>query len=188
MKDDERWSAVTLPSTPGRPGMVPLTLDKLGVPVASYRQYAEAQRAVDYLSDQQFPVEHTAIVGRDVHLVEKVVGRLTTGKAALAGLASGAWLGLLIGVLLTLFSDNSFWKVLLAGLAIGALWGAVFGAVGHAATRGQRDFASRSALLAGVYDILVEPSHAARAQQMLATLGGAIPPSTGDLGEPPSPA
>ncbi len=33
--------------------------------VASYTTYGQAQRAVDYLSDSSFPVEHTAIVGRD---------------------------------------------------------------------------------------------------------------------------
>ena len=32
--------------------------------VASYRTYAEAQRAVDFLSDQRFPVERLSIVGR----------------------------------------------------------------------------------------------------------------------------
>ena len=32
--------------------------------VASYGNYAEAQRAVDYLSDNSFPVEKVTIVGR----------------------------------------------------------------------------------------------------------------------------
>lgn len=173
---------MTLPGMPRRSGdPVPsaMSLDQLGVAVASYRNYTEAQRAVDYLSDQKFPVQHTAIVGRDLHLVEKVVGRLTTGKAALAGLASGAWLGLLIGLLLSLFSSNDFWKVMLTGLFIGAIWGVVFGALAHAATRGQRDFASRSALVAGIYDVLVTEPHVGQARQLLAALAGGTVPSAG---------
>ena len=67
-----------------------------------------AQRAVDYLSDNQFPVERTAIVGTDLRLVENVLGRLTTGRAALAGAASGAWFGLLFGLLIGIFSDSGW--------------------------------------------------------------------------------
>ena len=58
------------------------------VTVATYPDYAAAQKAVDYLSDNQFPVEHTAIVGSNLRLVENVLGRLTTGRAALAGAAA----------------------------------------------------------------------------------------------------
>ena len=57
--------------------------------VATYRSYADAQRAIDYLPDQNFPVERTAIVGTDLRLVENVLGRLTTGWAAVAGAAGG---------------------------------------------------------------------------------------------------
>src|SRR5262245_33571696 len=52
------------------------------VTVATYETYAEAQRAVDYLSDNGFPVQHTAIIGTDLRLVETVTGRLTIARAA----------------------------------------------------------------------------------------------------------
>ena len=61
--------------------------------MASYDDYALAQRAVDQLSDDGFPVEHLDIVGSDLRLVERVTGRLTKGRAAAAGAASGAWFG-----------------------------------------------------------------------------------------------
>ena len=35
------------------------------VAVATYPDYVSAQRAVDYLSDNKFPVERTAIIGTD---------------------------------------------------------------------------------------------------------------------------
>ncbi len=38
--------------------------------VASYTTYAEAQRAVDRLSDKKFPVEHTAIVADGLKFVD----------------------------------------------------------------------------------------------------------------------
>lgn len=53
--------------------------------IGSYENYSEAERAVDYLSDNGFPVERVAIIGSDVKLVEQVVGRLDHGGAALRG-------------------------------------------------------------------------------------------------------
>jgi hypothetical protein len=67
--------------------------------------YPSAQRAVDQLSDDGFPVEKLDIVGSDVRLVEQVTGRLTTGRASGAGALSGLWAGLLLGILLGLFTS-----------------------------------------------------------------------------------
>ncbi|MFD0854435.1 general stress protein, partial [Actinomadura adrarensis] len=113
--------------------------------VGTYRTYAEAQRAVDFLSDEKFPVERTAIIGSDLKMVETVLGRLTSGRAAMAGAGSGAWFGLLIGLLLTLFTTErgAMPLLLLGAVVFGALFGAVFGFIAHAATRGRRDFTSR---------------------------------------------
>src|SRR5262245_16264034 len=85
----------------GVPSAGPGTGDagRASMTVATYADYASAQRAVDFLSDQNFPVQHTAIIGTDLRLVEKVLGRLTTARAALAGASGGAWFGLLIGLL-----------------------------------------------------------------------------------------
>jgi Heat induced stress protein YflT domain len=140
------------------------------VTVATYQDYASAQRAVDYLSDNGFPVEKTAIIGTDLRLVETVLGRLTTTRAALAGLASGAWFGLFIGLLFGLFSDSSWLGVLLAGLLIGAAWGGIFGAIAHAATGGRRDFRSRSSLQAGQYAVTTESDVADQARELLVRL------------------
>jgi hypothetical protein len=140
------------------------------VTVATFSDYESAQRAVDYLSDNKFPVERTTIVGTDLRLVEKVLGRMTTGRAALAGAASGAWFGLLIGLLLSIFTVSTWWALLLTGLVIGALWGAAFGAIAHAMTGGRRDFASRSALEAGQYAVLVDADYAEQARQLLTRL------------------
>ena len=138
------------------------------VTVASYATYAEAQRAVDALSDAGFPVESVSIVGHDVRLVERVTGRLTTARAAGAGALSGAWFGLFIGLLVGLFTTGPEWVgLVLGGLLIGAFWGAAFGFVAHWMTRGQRDFSSVSSLVAGRYDVTVAGTHAERAREFL---------------------
>ncbi|NHN54874.1 hypothetical protein G9U51_03630 [Calidifontibacter sp. DB0510] len=124
--------------------------------LAEYPDYAQAQRLVDYLSDEGFPVQHVQIVGRGLHSVEQVVGRMTNGKAALAGAASGLWFGVLIGLLMALFTDANFLAVVAGAAVLGAIWGAVFGFAAQAATRGQRDFASVSTVEADTYLVQVQ--------------------------------
>ncbi|MEU8384978.1 general stress protein [Streptosporangium sp. NPDC048865] len=136
--------------------------------VAGFGTYAEAQQAVDQLSDQKFPVEHTMIVGVGLRLVEQVLGRLTYLRAAGMGAATGAWFGLLIGLFFAIFTPGRFPFVLvLWGLIWGAVAGAIFGLVGHALTGGKRDFLSRSSIVAERYEVLAAAQHAAEARRLL---------------------
>ena len=143
-----------------------------GQVVGSYDTYLEAQRAVDFLSDKQFPVQHVSIVGSDLRMVENVLGRLTRGRAAAAGAASGAWFGLFVGVLLSVFADdgtNVFWLIVSA-ILYGAVFGAVFGFVGHTMSGGRRDFTSRSKIVASSYEVRCTWAEADRAREVLAGL------------------
>ena len=147
-----------------------------GQVVGTYDTYVEAQRAVDFLSDQQFPVQHVSIVGSDLKMVENVLGRLTRGRAAMAGAASGAWFGLFVGVLLSLFADkdsNNFGLVVVA-LLYGAVFGAIFGFVGHALSGGKRDFTSRSKIVASSYDVHCTWAEADKAREVLARMNPAV--------------
>ncbi|QCU77911.1 hypothetical protein E7744_06710 [Citricoccus sp. SGAir0253] len=129
--------------------------------------YDEAQELVDRLSDGGFPVEKARIVGTGLRSVEQVTGRLTTGRAAARGALSGLWFGLMIGILFLLLAPSAGWAtILLMTLGFGAVWGAIFGALGHAATRGRRDFSSVQVMEAESYDVLVEASHVAQAAQV----------------------
>lgn len=147
--------------------------------VASYPDYAQAQAAVDRLSDEKFPVENLDIVGSGLRLVERVTGRLTTGRATMAGAAGGAWFGLFIGLLVGLFTTGPAWLgLILGGILIGAAWGAVFGFFSHSATRGRRDFASSQTLTATRYDIIARGGTASQARSILEQAGlltGQIP-------------
>lgn len=139
--------------------------------LGEFPTYAGAERLVDKLSDAGFPVEHTRIVGNGLRSVEYVTGRLTNGGAAMAGLASGAWFGLLVGLLLGLFATDSAWLgVLLTGLLVGAAWGALFGFLAHAATRGRRDFASVQGLEAEQYAVYVDADRADEAIRLSGNL------------------
>jgi hypothetical protein len=141
-----------------------------GVQVGSYDSYERAQAAVDYLSDEKFPVENVTIIGTDLRMIEKVTGRLSRGRAIGAGAASGAWWGLFVGLLLGIFapSGTNWIGSVLGGLLIGLFFGALFGAMGYAATRGRRDFTSTSQVVASHYDVMCAPPQAEEARALLA--------------------
>jgi len=140
--------------------------------VATYGSYPEAERAVDFLSDKEFPVERVAIVGTGLKTVEQVAGRLTTGRAALAGGVQGATIGLFFSLLLGLFFtlEEGFFGLLLYGIVLGTLFGAVLAAVGQAMQRGRRDFASVRGMEAERYEVQVDHEVSAKAKQLLGEL------------------
>ena len=156
------------PIQPPKPGAALPTPPK-GWPIGSYGTYAEAQRAVDYLSDQEFAVQDVTIVGVDLMQVEKVIGRLTWGKVIGGGVVSGAWLGLFFGLLVSIVVDNPLVPIVF-GLVGGIIFGVISTTIPYAATRGQRDFASTMQLVAGRYDVLCDPRSAEKARDMLARL------------------
>lgn len=137
--------------------------------IAEHSDYADAQRTVDRLSDLKFPVDSVRIVGTGIRSVEDVTGRVTKGRAALLGAGTGAWIGLLIGLMVGMFTIGPAWfGLLLAGAGFGALWGALFGFLAHAATRGRRDFRSVRRLEAERYQVQVDTPLAAEAARLIA--------------------
>ena len=143
--------------------------------LAVYDDYAAAQKAVDFLSDKEFPVQNCMIVGTDLKRVERITGRLTTGRVALGGLISGVWLGLFIGLIFTLFTDEGVLGVLLSTVVIGALFGVIWALVGYAFTRGQRDFSSVTSVVATKYEVLVEHKVAAAGARAVGPAAGSYP-------------
>ena len=135
---------------------------------ASYSNYQAAQSAVDRLSGASFPVENVEIVGRNLRLIERVTGRVTTLRAAAAGAGTGAWFGLFIGLLVGLFTAGPTWLgLVLGGLVIGAVAGGIFGFVAQWTMHGRRDFASVRGLAAGQYDVMVANGEGQRAYRLI---------------------
>ncbi|WP_244932337.1 general stress protein [Nocardioides sp. W7] len=142
--------------------------------LAVYDDYAAAQKSVDYLADQKFPVEQLMIVGTDLKRIERITGRLSWNRVAMGGVLSGLWLGLFVGVILSLFSGEGF-VTIISTMLFGALFGLVWALAGYAATRGRRDFSSVTQVVATRYEVLVEHKSAAQARELLAGLPGALP-------------
>jgi len=145
--------------------------------LAVYDDYAAAQKAVDFLSDQHFPVEQCMIVGTDLKRIERITGRLTTGRVALGGLVSGVWLGLFVGLIFALFAPQggNVIQIVLSTVLFGALFGLAWAAGTYALTGGQRDFSSVSLIVPSKYEVLVEHKFAQQARDILggAGMGGA---------------
>ena len=142
-----------------------------GIPVGTFPTYAKAQEAVDYLSDNEFPVQNVTIVGSDLRLVERVTGRLTRGKVVQAGALTGALWGLFMGTLIVLFAseDVSIIVPIITAL-IGAAFGAVSGYLAYSATGGKRDFTSSTGVVARSYEVICQASVAEDARNLLGRL------------------
>ncbi|MFE6307181.1 general stress protein [Nocardiopsis sp. NPDC057823] len=141
-----------------------------GWSIGSYTAYAEAQRAVDHLAANGFPVEDLTIVGTGPRVVERVTGRLTWGRVLGSAALSGVWFGLLIGVVLGMFTPGGLLGSILAGLLAGVGAGTAFAAMGYASLGGKRTFASRTEIVAERYEVLSEPRSAERGRDLLARL------------------
>jgi hypothetical protein len=150
----------------------PSTADRQRRPIGYFESYSEAERAVDYLSDNKFPVGRVAIIGSDVRMVEQIIGRLNYAGAALRGAGTGAFIGLLFGWIFGLFD----WiRPLLAsltlaiyGLVFGAIIGALLGLVFHALQGGRRDFSSVRVMQPSRYEVLADAEVADEAARLLA--------------------
>jgi hypothetical protein len=139
--------------------------------LGTYETYLEAQAVVDRLSKADFEVKQLAIVGNDLKTVERVTGKLSYGRAAIAGAASGAWIGLFLGLVLVVFLASTNFGFLAAAALIGAGFGMLFGIVSYAIGRRRRDFTSTHQVLASNYQVIIAPALTAKARELLARAG-----------------
>jgi hypothetical protein len=142
--------------------------------VGLFNSYADAQKAVDYLADEKFPVQNLAIVGTELKSVERVLGRRSWRTVLSQGVSSGISTGLLVGLVMLIFTrPPSVLVLLLSCLALGIAIGVTFAAVGYLMTRGKRDFTSVTQTVATKYEVLCEHKVAAQAREMLQQRPGA---------------
>jgi hypothetical protein len=137
-----------------------------------YDDYVQAQRVVDHLSDNGFPVENVAIVAHERNSVDPGNCSLTRVKVAAAGAASGFWIGLFVGIAFALFSADGQVGFLITTPLLGALFGLIWSQLGFtAATRGgTRDFTSVTQVIATKYEVLVEHKFAEQARELITTI------------------
>lgn len=136
--------------------------------IGVYTSYADAQRAVDSLADRDFPVANLAIVGTDLKLIERVTGRKTWGTVLTQGVANGLSTSFMVALIMWFLDPGrSLVSIFLTALLVGVLIGLVFAVIGHALTRGQRDFTSISQTIPSKFEILCEHKVAIEARQLL---------------------
>ena len=162
----EKAASVRLhPTTENRPRSPGLVV------VRSFDSYSAAQEAVDSLADRRFPVEHLAVVARDLVMVEQVTGRRTLWRAVAEGAWAGAFVGAVLGFFFGLFEwvepvvsafVLAFW-----GVILGAIAGTVVGGTGHWALGGRRDFSSVKGWEAGRFDLVTDADSAPEVRELL---------------------
>ncbi|GAA1704577.1 general stress protein [Propioniferax innocua] len=142
--------------------------------VATHDDYAEAQKAVDFLSDKGFPVENLMICGTDLKLIERVTGRRSWGSVIAGGALNGVFTGLLIGLLFSFFAEpGMLGPVFALGIGLAVVFNIIMSAISYAATGGRRDFNSITQTVPTRFEILCEHKHAARARELLMEMPGA---------------
>lgn len=140
------------------------------VKVGDYTAYAQAQQAVDRLSDDGFPVSEVSIVWANLRHIEYVTGRQTVWTAALQGAGTGAWFGVFLGLLFAGLGDTAettIFGAVLAYAITGAVVVGIYRAVGHWARRGTRDFATTGMMDAERYEVWADASVAPEARRIL---------------------
>ena len=161
---------MTMPQNP----MMAADPTKSRVVIGTYPDYLQAQRAVDYLSDQKFAVERTAIVGEGLKTVEQITGRLDWTRALSLGMGQGAVMGLFIGLIFSFLGfggeGRSFLALMLDGLLIGIMIGAAWGLLSYALSGGRRDFTSVGGMRADHYSVMADSEVAEQAQSLLAQM------------------
>lgn len=143
--------------------------------VAIFDSYADAQKAVDYLADQRFPVENLCIVGTDLKSIERVLGRRSWTQILAGGAISGIGTGLIVGLFMMLiYPQLHLGMALIGGLVIGIAMGLLSSVMAQSAARGrQRDFNSVTSTVATRYEVLGEHNVVQQARELLAKMPGA---------------
>ncbi len=156
--------------------------------VGIYQTYAEAQKVVDFLADSKFPVQNLAIVGTELRIVERVLGRRTWGTVLLGGVQNGITTGLIMSLIFWAFMPvDNIWALFLYALAIGMIVGVVFAALTYWMSQGKRDFTSVSQTVATKYELLAEHKVAIQARELIRTMPGAAMAMFTPAAAPPVP-
>ena len=137
-----------------------------GTEVASYKTYADAMAALEVLSADGFPLPAVSVVGTDLHMVDRVLGKLTPGKVALGGAAQGITWGLVMSLIFLVFSDSFSLLVPLIAFAAGVTMGVLIAIFSWMNRKGASNFSTRSQLVASRYALLVD-EQTDRAYQLL---------------------
>lgn len=143
--------------------------------VAEFGQYQQAVDYVERMVANNFPTGMIAIVGKDLRSVERVRGKLSYARVALTGAMSGAWIGLIAGLLFgssipgvdgTTGSAGSLTTAMILGAGVGMLWGVLRLSL----NRNKRNFISQQQIVASLYQVQVPLTLVSEAREAAAAV------------------
>ncbi|RLP09622.1 general stress protein [Propionibacterium australiense] len=136
--------------------------------IAIYDSYEDAQHAVDYLADRNFPVQFLSIVGTDLKSIERITGGLNWGRVLISAAMNGLVWGAMAALLFYFFiPEVSPAVIFLGAIVVFVLANVITSAISYAMTGGRRDFTSASQIVATRYEVLGESEVAGQARQLL---------------------
>lgn len=159
-----------------RPSFSP-QLPKLpeGTVVASFSTYEQARAAVDTLARHEgFSLRQISIVGSDLKSVERVIGRMSAGRAALGGAMTGMMMGLFLALMWLLVYPQADFRSILGVFLLAIAFGTIWSVLTYALSPRKREFTSMMQLTASRFDLLVPNQLAAQAAQVLGVAGAAV--------------
>lgn len=139
-----------------------------GVVVASYQSYDEARAAVDTLARREgFSLQQISIVGSDLKSVERVIGRMSAGRAAASGAVTGVMMGLFVSLMWLLIYPQAQFSSIIGVFLLAIAFGVIWSLLAYLVSPRKREFTSMMQLTAAKFDLLVPASLAAEAEQVL---------------------
>jgi hypothetical protein len=140
------------------------------VPVASFTRYAAVERVMEALVEARVPANRTAVIGRGFHRTGRA-GSLGAGRAAVLGGFGLAWAGGMLAVFVAAIGDippERMGHMLLWGILLGGLVGALSVAVTQILIARQSDAGAAIRFMADRYDLYVDPAVADRVARIVA--------------------
>ena len=145
----------------------PLANAPVGETVASFSDYARAQRAVSTLVTGEVPPRDIAIVGTGLRSIERVTGRLGWGSAARTGALNGALLGVLFAAIVVLSMPEAPMQLFAGVLFVGIAFGMLMSLISYSFVRRRRDYASIVQVVAETFEVTVAAASLHKARQVL---------------------
>lgn len=133
------------------------------VPIRSYKTLAEAERAVDRLSECRFPLEYVSLAARGV----KGCGHPSAARTFPAGVVTSGRLTGAILIILALLAGGLAAEGRVLAVIFGAAAGAVLGLGASVMLAARRPTCDCPAIVADRYDVVVDAQWAADAQHVL---------------------
>lgn len=137
------------------------------VVVRCYQSYQDARRAVDALTVGRIAPKRITVFGRGLRWREAFTAGRIVRATAFGGAALAAAVAVILWSLGALDSSFTWLTGLAAGALLGGVLGLVLGAVAWRLTRHDRTIPETGHVDVDHYDVLVEAEHADRAREIL---------------------